>query len=754
MSKPNRTPNSHSLLLWSLGPLLVTACAGDAAPSAADLPAPPEVETQLAAAPAEPGALPIAVLLGGSCVEADPDCALESPAARAQRALVGASPSEPTASPAIVDALPAGATLSSAEGASLDTSVELELHATLGHAALGIVAGPNGSYAAPLAGLRENGQAVTVIATAGGTTSPAVAFQTGPGAPVSLTPIVITPQVWVGSPTAHVAVQVRDALGATVGQGVVVEASVVEPAAGDDPASCVTTAAGQCLLSVAVPEAAFDEGAGVTLALAAGEAVAGVTVQAQPAPADLDIESPGAGLQLPTAPVGAGETFDVPLYVESADVEAGAYDMTIGFDPSRVALTAVSPGSCEAFAEPVHNLTVANDAGALKINGINTMQGVACAAESRVHVGTLTFTALAAADFGAASTEVPIDCVATGLFSIDFAHLASYTACAQAGAVRLRSDEPAGIFVDVASPELLAWGPITGASDATVATTVAWFPDLTSVTLTAADGVALTMADPAIAAVEGAVVSAGDEAGTTTLRAEWGDRVATASVWVLALDSVALSLTDDHLGRIAGGPVHQTAGLRVVATWTDGAAVAWQQDVTDQVPPERFGLPGSVSWDPEGRTVSTDGTPGAQVIALFASDDAELASTTLTVSDDAVGLAALTVHAPCRVTVGDVVQDQDSGSEAIVTVQVDPVLSFAGATCQQQVYAHFEDGARMNVTGRADVTFTAIDPELATTTNTGRVTAFASGEAAFEAAFAPGGAPLATASATVTIALP
>lgn len=190
--------------------------------------------------------------------------------------------------------------------------------------------------------------------------------------------------------------------------------------------SCITDENGACTVTWTAPVEAFGIGGAIDVDVVSGTASALTLLTLFATPDALAIDRPGLGLQLPTSPRFEGESFEVPVFVETEGTTPGAYDLSIDFDASDLAIVAVTAGDCVAFADPVHNEV---SPGLLKLNAINVSTSEACATAERVQVATVTFEVVLGATSGSPVETSPLSCTVSDLYDTNFNHLAFDKPC-------------------------------------------------------------------------------------------------------------------------------------------------------------------------------------------------------------------------------------------------------------------------------------------------------------------------------------
>ncbi len=247
----------------------------------------------------------------------------------------------------------------------------------------------DGTYQTGLRDLANPNQSGNVHADAYFAKSGNMAFSIA-AMPAAIVEVVnMRDKLFVDNAVTKLAVQVTDAFGRPVKSGslVTAEFSGLGLVVADNTVSCSTGADGRCILNWSAPESVFVAGGALTSTVLVGSLpaiVKNLTVIKKPA--ELNIDTPGAGMELPRSPRFTGDTFKVPCYLNSNGKEVGSYDFHLSFDAAKLQATAVTVGGCAAFEIPVSNLSGdANDTGSLKFNAKNIALGTECATGAKIH---------------------------------------------------------------------------------------------------------------------------------------------------------------------------------------------------------------------------------------------------------------------------------------------------------------------------------------------------------------------------------
>jgi hypothetical protein len=263
--------------------------------------------------------------------------------------------------------------------------------------------------------------------------SMAAAFQgTGGTAQGSIDIKLSNSTLHVDQPTAKVGVRVLDEQGNDVGKDVLVKTTFSAPflPSGSQSFACITDDFGTCTFAWTAPDAAFVDGGDVQVAISSAQLNASTILVVFAAPNALFIEKPGAGVQLPTAPYKEGQTFQVPLYIETSGTTPGAYDIEFNFDPKKLRILGATAGECVGFAAPITNAAFnANKIGQLNVIGLGSTGYYDCITEERIHVANLTFEVLPGAAEGQNIATSPITCLVKDLIDDNLTALAHDKPC-------------------------------------------------------------------------------------------------------------------------------------------------------------------------------------------------------------------------------------------------------------------------------------------------------------------------------------
>ena len=574
----------------------------------------------------------------------------------------------------------------------------------------------------------------------------------------------------------QIAVQARDSLGRPVAQGTavkVVMSGASIPAGASKETGCSTDAKGRCIASWTAPSAVFESGASIFATVTVGPvSQPPLAFTVVPRPDVLVVQTPGAGLQLPLSPRFTNDTFQVPVYVNSGSSTLGAYDIRVSFDKFELQATALSKGGCAAFNDPVSNLVGdANATGTLKFNSLNSGTGEPCAAGAKIHVATITFKVLPGLPVDDPTGAAVVTCLVQDLFDNNFNQLVSGKVgdvagpegVGTSGEVTAWSNKIMGIVAGVPDAQLLNWKPITGAADGVQVDVVGYRRDYTQSFLSTDPKTDYGSLDGAIASVSlNGFVTAGAGAGETIIFATHEGATATARVKVLQPGSVEIELTDDTLQPIAGAitPVgsqlYQTTRMRAKVAWFDEVAQQWEQDITSLFDTPKIVLSGGLSYN-TGKKVIAGTTEGSYALTLHSGLGTPVATTPIEVSTTAPATCtSLSVIAPCEVLLTGFEPPNPSVTTGDVDLEatVFAYMNTYQQTCQAQVYANYDDGSRMLVTGTLGVAVSSQAPGIVSATTKGVLTAESGGLATIDAAWTMDGAVLCTGTGAVLVDLP
>jgi len=655
---------------------------------------------------------------------------------------------DPTAATVTQDSDPRTRVHAAANTATLDTSFDVEVRATLGQTSKPVAQADGATYQVSLHAVPGSSTVSTISAHVAGNESVPTNIDVTAGLAMSLSITAITPALYVDAPIAYVALQARDSRGASVQPGTLVTAEFVGPNGAPETTFCETMANGACLVSWEAPADWFQTEADLQINASADNATASLDIALVPMTDAQLLSQPGASITLPDSPRFPGESFDVPVYLETPGLEAGAYDVRMEFDPDQLVVSAVFPGTCQGFADPIHNAgTTAADDGILHINGINALQSMTCLDEDQVHVATVRFTVPATA--AATPESAPLSCTIAGLYSIHFAELASGNDCQVHGQVQIQPDTVVGFVAAADDVELLNWAPVTGESQSTELHITAYMASGESFTVSAADGAQITATDPSMATVQADRVFAGTVPGSTSVTISYAGVTTSVPLHIRTIADAQIHFSDSTLQPITGTNSRQWAEVRVDVSWTDGVDILWTQEVTDLLAEDQWVPSTGLTFDAD-TFQAYSATAGVYSLRIDSPNGPALASASVQVDSTPVQVSAITAAAPCTVLVGEAQVDSNGNIWADIQVQE---RSTVGVTCQLQAYAHFEDGTRLDLVGHPGLEFSSLDPTIVATTGNGEVTGQSAGTGNIEARWVVDSATLGLATTSLEITL-
>ena len=655
------------------------------------------------------------------------------------------------------------------------SGAEIRFISTLGEPENLVVDKGDGTYTTWVQDLTNPNQSGLVRANAYGANSPNAAFDVTAVSPISVQVVSLRDTLYIDRADARFAVQLIDAKGRPPVTGTEVKVSFTGIGLSPGPGSqviCTTQSDGRCTVTWTAPEPAFDQAQVVqATVLAAGIAVPPIPLQLVKAPNAVAVPSKSVGLQLPASPTFPGEIFSVPVIINTGGVVAGAYDVYLGFNPVQLKAVAVQQGSCTGFTPPTSNLAAdANTTGTLKLNSINPTEA-ACAIGSNVHVATVNFQVQPGLVPGdpTAKASVSVLCKFVGdvnLFELcqDAAGVVGDGNGTQGtGTVTAWKNEVKGILARAPDPQLLNYGPIDDKPQTTQLVVTAYTRDFSTVSVATDNATSFGATPGGIATVSPTgKVTPDSGAGNTTIAISHKGHVRTLPIRVLQPQS-KLEFTDATLQLItgaktpAGTTVRQRAGVRLKVEWTDGQSVQWEQDLTHRVTTlQQVTLPPGMAYAPSDNEITAT-VEGDFDVTVTTPLGFPIATETMAVSNQTQAVCtSLTVVAPCEVLMTGVNPGAPSVAAAKLEAEakVSAYLNKYQQTCQANVYANFDDGSRMVVTGDLGITMASSAPTVLTANNGGLLTAQAAGVVDVSAKWTLDGQELCNGTTPVLVDLP
>jgi len=538
---------------------------------------------------------------------------------------------------------------------------------------------------------------------------------------------------------------IRDDRGRPANKGTVITFDI-SANAGVAALTCTTNDFGRCTATMTLPDAAFDTSQTITVtANGAGMSSDPITIQAHARPPALTLDAYQVGIELPVSPRWDGsvqqEEFEAYVYINTGIAVIGAYDFQVNFDKALLETVSVTAGSHPLiYGDPISNVgPVANSEGQLKFNTLNTSANDPDGKGPKVHVATIRFRTMGVffENMSAAITGH-----VTSLYSTDFAPLSPTAPDPPAPIVFRDANGPSttpsvdtqttqieGIFVSSPKSQLLGWYPLTGTNETTLLNVIGLRTDGTQHNL-AQDNNTVYLSDNSTllqVSADGTVKSQSPSAtfdDWVNITVDYFNHSATQPIRVLVLGDFKVALSDGELQPIADHPagLGQTAKLMVTGTWFAGSQPVATMDVTSMT--SVIPSPGLI-YKPILREFSTavDGPHPFEVRGAVGNVLVEDVVTADSLTPATI--SALRIIAPCsaeNVSLVPSTINVDDGT-AELTVSVEARIQGIGSTCQSQVWAEFDDGARMRLTGDPAITVTVEDTTVATTTTAGKLTA-------------------------------
>ncbi|MFT5430487.1 MAG: hypothetical protein ACI9OJ_001162, partial [Myxococcota bacterium] len=604
---------------------------------------------------------------------------------------------------------------------------------------------------------------------------PVEAFSVLAAPAVDIEVVAYRETLYADAAEARFVVQVRDLRARPVSADTVVTLVVsgLGLTAAEGTTTCLTDGKGRCELTWNAPATVFETGGDLQADVSVGGLSAApklLTVVADPG--DLAMTGNEGGLQLPKSPLFTGDIIQVPVILSTAGSHIAAYDMDVTFNKFMLQVSAINPGSCSSFGSPVSNLSNgANTSGTIQFNAINSSATAPCATGNSIHVATISFKVLAGLTVDDPNVKASVTGTIVDMTDPNFVELAKNQPMLIAdgegidfeGAVRAWSAAVTGILASSPDAQLLNWKSVTGLADTMQIDVTAYRRDYSDSQVATALSTGYGNTSPQVAQVtQSGFVTSGSLPGNTTAAVTHQGSVSKTQIHNLVAAPVELELTDDVLQPIAnavtagGASIYQSASWRARAEFDDVDGLAWEQDVTAE-----FGgigqltVSSGLAYNSGTRIISGFGV-GENQVTLRDAQGSTVATASLAVSAEPTTCTGLTVVAPCDIELMPVNPQEPPVQlgTAELTAAVYAYLSKHGQTCQSQVYANFDDGNRMRITGQNGVSYVTANPGVVTTTGTGLLTAQGGGITELSAKWTINGTELCAGAAPVKVSLP
>jgi len=603
-----------------------------------------------------------------------------------------------------------------------------------------VVEADEGTYHGFLADLDLPAGQGDVYAEIAGAASDAASFEVVAGNPALVHLVTSRGTVHADGPLVRAIADVVDGTGASVAAATEVSFSL-DGFGGDQLVQGEALGDGRFAAWLTVPEDAFDGGSTGSVSVTAGGAGDAVSLAAAASPPALDLDVGRVALRLPLGPVMATETFDVPVLVNTGDDVLGLYDLTVSFDNTRVQLTAVAGGDAGNLTAPeAGNLVTANALGEVSFNGISmdplagTPQGAA------VEVAVLHFSvpegmgaeaeAIVYGTVNELSNTLLTD-IRTGADLV----IHDGTGQADEGLVTVRAPALRGIFLRPGDPVMFQDALITG-EPAEMPLLLDGLTEDHSLSAIDHEGATCLSLAAGVVDATGCVATAVGP-GAATIFAELGNADASTQVRVVAPAlPMDLEVDDPLLQYVSELDALQETRVRVMATYEDGAGLAWTLDVTEQV---ELVAGGAILVDDDGLvTAQTDGA--GTLTAVGALGDLLGSAAVTVVGGDTVSIDHLHVMIPAHRDLSPVGEVPVADATAELSLQVTDLFTADGQQAPVLVHAVLTDdaatlgGSRIDLTGHPSLELSSTDPGVGTVED-GVVTAGGSGDALIEASF-------------------
>ena len=605
----------------------------------------------------------------------------------------------------------------------------------------------DGTYSTPIVDLSASGLEGAVTAHVGEKTSPQKGFTVVSGIPDQTTLHLSRDLVYGDEPQLRACLFTRDALAAPAGPGF--EAGFVLEVDDLEIATDATDAGDGFYCGwVEIPGALFEswgeaEISGWIEALVTEPQT--VTIAAAPGYTALDVGE--VAITIPLGPVALGESFEVPVVVNSGSHAISAYNVSVNFDESVLEVITVAQGAAVDLSHPVSNAaTDANDIGKLSFNAINENPAGGTAQGEAVEVAVITFGVRSDATPGvAAAISGDVYELVDTLF-VEFSVSQDMTVRGPSGSgildlvqvdeVLLRAIQPVP-----SPPTLLDLSALTGDVPTGAIEVLAFRSDGTLTPLSDGEIPTCDVDDPGVVSEEDCLVT-GVAPGTSLVSATVGAHSGSAVVRVAALETpLDAAALDPALQYVFELDAVQSTSLRVLGDVSDGDLIDFTIDVTS--------LADFASSDTEIVTVTGDGLVvaginGATDIDVIGHGGVVLGSAAVEVlGAEVVQVEDLLVVVPAHVEVSSLVPEPIPTDVAATTAtaKVTNLLSGEGHQVQTRTILIFSDdeetggGSRLDVTGTELVGFQSGIDGIGTVDQDGVITAVGAGETDVYAVF-------------------
>jgi len=636
---------------------------------------------------------------------------------------------------------------------------------TLGHATGTVVDNGDGTYRTEIADLANPNRTGVAYFNVNGIQSASIPVRVGALPASTMTLHLLQGSLHIDRAEATLLVELSDAYGRPVAMGTEVVANfsgakAILPSKQNRRTTCATDQDGRCYIRWTAPDDAFVNGGTITAAIsAAGLQSITAELAVIRAPQSLRLSAVGAGLSLPRSAINAGESFDVPVYLQAGHrTDAAAYDLSIAFEQQNIEVVGVSNGRCERFGTPINNVkSNANRSGTLHLNAVGLHdENCPLEADGSMHVATVTFRAFRPANTAWHATLRHLVATDMDVILNDAPILiADRIGVSPTGTLAIQTNTTQGILSRVDDYQLLSMGPISGQTESTQMELVGYWQDGKTFDPQENMDCEFSSSRPTVATVnENGRIDVGVQAGTTNIQAVCDGQETSQTIHVLTLANVDVILSDDQIQAIAGtNGTLQTPSVQAIANWVNAKGhTVWRQDITDSV---TLKLPEGLSYEPVKRQIQAS-TIGTHVIAAQGHAGSVLGKTTLTVDpSNVVQCDQLQVLTPCELQISSPLPRQPSPQLGRVwnTLSVSSKITRAGQSCPIGLYAMCDDGTRMNLTGRSDVTIVSGTPENVAIENE-MLRGQASGTSNIQALWTVDGYVIGSGSTTVQVDLP
>ena len=530
--------------------------------------------------------------------------------------------------------------------------------------------------------------------------------------------------VYVGDSSTSVMVRALDVDGKPAASGTTISLVDKDDATVYKSTLCTTNAQGYCSGSVDFSSHIEASDTTKNLVLKAGALTStethSITLHADSAA--LSMTDPGAGIELPVAPLFPNTSFTVPVYIQSSGAFI-AYDAEFEYD-SNVFDVTMDGGypkvtGSGAFPDPVvgydGSKVIFNQVASAEVSGLQ-------------QVATLYFKVKAGATEGATGNitgqiktlkNSSNNTIASSLNYVVKDSVYNGITSDFVGGVTVRTKKEVGVLSTASERQLLNTQPINGVDVTENLTSTLYYNDGT----TGTPSMSCLSLDTGVMTVDGSCVMTAQNAGSARVQASYnlnGSDPITREVKMTVLAPVPGTYDlymDTALDTITELSRFQTTDVTAVVDITDGSN-SFPMNINDYVSLSTTG-----DFTLNSYKLSAGSVSSGSVVATNPGTLATLVSKSVTSSATPVGVNLLKVSMPKKVTTSLSTASLAVGTlETSVDMSVESVLEVEGETLQAYTYLEMADGYAERVDA-ADLDYVSLSPSGVSVDASGVVTA-------------------------------